>query len=211
MNNLVYRIGIVFISVAVASLLLASLVFPNVWRTPDQRGQRLFDQGEFVEAAATFRDARWRGIAEFRAGNFADAEHCFAQTTGPDSIFNRANCLVMLGKYEEAIEQYDLALKQKPGWPEAENNRSIAIARAAAVKQVGGDAGDQRVGADEIVFDQKGESGKQDTEVDSGEVSSDADFQATWLKRVQTKPAEFLKSKFAYQVQFADQQEPDDE
>lgn len=60
--------------------------------------------------------------------------------------------------------------------------------------------GDQKIGADEITFDKRQNSGGQQTETKSEKPLSDAEMQALWLRRVQTKPAEFLKNKFAYQI-----------
>ena len=67
------------------------------------------------------------------------------------------------------------------------------------VERQGGEMGDQKIGADEIVFDKKKNSGGQDTEIAGEQAVSDATVQAMWLRRVQTKPADFLKAKFAYQ------------
>ena len=41
---------------------------------------------------------------------------------------------------------------------------------------------------------------RQQVEVVTGGELSDAQLQALWLRRVQTKPAEFLRAKFAYQL-----------
>ena len=59
--------------------------------------------------------------------------------------------------------------------------------------------GDQKLGADEITFDKSNNAEGQETEMTGKQPLSDAQMQAMWLRRVQTKPAEFLKSKFAYQ------------
>ena len=206
------RIRIMIATVLLSGgILIATAIDPNFWSAPDQRGQKFFNDGEFDKAAREFVDPSWQGTAWFRAGNFKDAEKAFARSKSPASIFNRANALVFLGKYDAAIEQYDLLLATNPDWEVARTNRAVAVARAEAVKQSGGDAGDQRIGADEIVFDKDGQSGGQDTDVEQGEELSDAGFQATWLKRVQTKPAEFLKAKFAYQHQFGNQSEDEND
>ncbi|HIE98204.1 MAG: hypothetical protein ABGZ53_25045 [Fuerstiella sp.] len=39
----------------------------------------------------------------------------------------------------------------------------------------------------------------------TGQPLSDSAMQALWLRRVQTKPADFLKAKFAYQLATGDQ------
>ena len=63
--------------------------------------------------------------------------------------------------------------------------------------------GDQKLGADEIVYDKDKKSGGAETE-DEGAPMSNADMQAMWLRRVQTKPADFLRAKFAFQLASGD-------
>jgi len=180
-------------------VLLAAISWAGLWFTPDQQGKRHFQRGEYVEAAGTFQDPLWQGMAWYRGGEFEKAAKAFARRDTPEAHFNQGNAWVMNGKYDAAIASYDRALSKRADWKEAQENRDLAIARAKLVEQTGGDMGDQTIGADEIVFDnQKRETG-QDTEVDVEKAASDTNMQALWLKRVQTKPADFLKAKFSYQ------------
>ena len=179
---------------------LGTMAWWSLWFTPDQQGQRLMQRGDFPAAAETFLDPMRQGVAWFRAGEFEKAEQAFARVDSPEAEFNRGNCLIMRGKYPEATEQFDKALKDRPDWEDAKVNREIAVARAKLTEQKGGDMGDQKIGADEIVFDKRKNSGGQQTETEGAQPLSDAAMQALWLRRVQTKPAEFLKNKFAYQA-----------
>ncbi|MGA9578885.1 MAG: hypothetical protein WBV90_14830, partial [Terrimicrobiaceae bacterium] len=59
---------------------------------------------------------------------------------------------------------------------------------------------------DDIVFDQKGsDEHGQPIELAGGEMS-DEEMRATWLRRVQTTPGDFLRAKFAYQAGRTEQQ-----
>ena len=179
---------------------VGAITWSGLWLTPDQQGQRLLNRGEFEAAAESFRDPMRQGSAWFRAGEFEKAEQAFARGVTAEVEFNRGNCLVMRGKYDAAIERFDRALELRPDLEDAKINRAIAVARAKMTEQKGGDMGDQELGADEIVYDKKKDSGGQDTEVREENAMSNAEMQAMWLRRVQTKPAEFLKAKFAYQL-----------
>jgi Ca-activated chloride channel family protein len=94
-------------------------------------------------------------------------------------------------------------LSRCPNWPEAQANRALAEARrqqlAPPDDDAGGTGGQEK--ADEYVFnDRPQQSGdKKDVEVIAGENLSNDQVQALWLRRVQTKPADFLRAKFAYQ------------
>ena len=104
--------------------IIAGVTWTGLWHTPDQQGQRLLKRGEFLAAAAAFHDPMWQGIAWFRAGEFAKAEQAFARMATPEAEFNRGNCLVMLGKYEAAVDRYDRAIELSPDWEDAQINAS---------------------------------------------------------------------------------------
>ena len=178
---------------------LLALSWMGLWLTPDQQGRRLMERESFAEAAETFHDPMWRGVAWYRAGEFEKATQAFARVSSAEAQYNLGNCWVLLGKYEKAVASYDRALQSRPQWKEASENRDLAAARAKLVEQKGGEMGDQKIGADEIVFDKDKKKGGQDTEVAGEQAMSDAAVQAIWLRQVQTKPADFLKAKFAYQ------------
>lgn len=170
----------------------------NLWFTDDQLAFGRYQNQQYAEAAELFHDPIWKGTAWFRTGEFEKADKAFAEVETPQAEYNRGNCLIMLGQYDDAIQRFDRALELKPNWEEAKNNRKIAVLRRDRTKREGGDLGDQKLGADEIRFDKNKKSGGQDTKVESNRLSSQ-EMQALWLRRVQTKPADFLKSKFAYQ------------
>lgn len=180
-------------------LILVAFTWAGVWFSPDQQGRRLFEQSKYGEAAEAFADPRWRGVAWYRAGEFKRAAEAFARLSTPEARYNLGGAQVMLGQYDEAAASYELALKDRPEWKEAQENLELAKARAKLVEKKGGDLGDQRIGADKIVFDKDKRDDGQETEVAGDRASSDAAVQAIWLRQVQTKPADFLKAKFAYQ------------
>ena len=187
-------------SVILAIALVGGIGWTDLWMTKEQQAQRLMDSGEFPAAAEMFRDPMRQGAAWFRAGEFARAERAFTQVATAEAEFNCGNCLVMQGKYELAIARFDRALEWRPNWEDALVNREIAAARAELLKETGGDLGDQKLGADDVVFDENKKPGGQDTQTDGQQPLSDSAMQSLWLRRVQTNPADFLKRKFAYQL-----------
>jgi Ca-activated chloride channel family protein len=186
--------------------------FANLWLTPDQQGERLIERQDYAEAAKHFRDPLWQGVALYRDGHFKEAAAAFARVDSPEAAFDRGNALLMAGKYTDAITSYDHALHRRPDWREATANRDLAEARRKMLKPPKDDAGGTggQLKPDEIVFDdrpkQSGDS--KEVEVVTGGKMSDEQLQALWLRRVQTKPADFLRAKFAYQLSRKQQRKP---
>ena len=177
--------------------------FRNMWLTPDQQGGWLTARQRNVEAAERFRDPVRQGVALYRIGEYEKAAAAFARTDSPEAAFDRGNALVMRGKYDDAIASYDRALARRPAWREAQANRDLALARKQrmAPTATGEEDTGQRAKPDEIVFDDRAKQpGARRTETVAGENLGDEQVQALWLRRVQTKPADFLRAKFAYQL-----------
>lgn len=180
----------------------APLTSPHPWRTADQAGRAAFSHSEFDHAAQTFEQPDWRGAALYRAGNFEVAASYLAGVTGPRASYNRGNALVFLGHYEQAVEAYDQALALRPDWVAASENRAIAASRIRE-EQVGRGT-DGMLGADEIVFDETPGSAGQTIEATGGDELADDELRALWLRGVETRPGDFLRTKFAYQQAVGD-------
>jgi len=174
--------------------------FLDLWLTPDQQGRRLFERGDFAEAAQRFRDPLWRGLACYRAEDWDCAIDGFAQRDTPEASFNLGNAYARSEQYELAVEAYDQALAQRPAWREARENRErvAALIPEEPEPEEESEPGDPSFDPDEIRFDEKGEKGKRG-EVDQMGLS-DEQMGEIWLRGLQTTPAGFLRYKFAFQA-----------
>ncbi|SCY44173.1 tetratricopeptide repeat protein [Desulfoluna spongiiphila] len=178
--------------------------FIGLWLTLDQQGRLLMSRGEYKQAAERFREPMGRGEAYFRDGQFKEAAAAFGQVPSEEGLFNRGNALLMAGKYDAAIASYDGALLARPDWKKAKTNKAIAMARRDSLAPPEGDQGGiggDQLGADDIVFSdrvEKSGGGREET-VEGSAQMSDKELRAIWLRRVQTRPADFLRAKFSYQ------------
>jgi Ca-activated chloride channel family protein len=146
-------------------------------------------------------------VAQYRNGDFEDAAKTFARVPGAVGAFNQGNALLMHGQYEKAIASYDRALGFRENWPEALDNKAIAVARQAKLDASGEDRAEEQADAydpDEIKFDQKGEDQKGRPIELADQSLSNEELRATWLRQVQTTPGDFLRAKFAYQAAHAE-------
>ncbi|WP_069879326.1 tetratricopeptide repeat protein [Bosea sp. BIWAKO-01] len=204
MTRAIARMWTPYAVIAAAALLALAAAAQQVgWRnlflTPDQFGRILLDRGRAAEAARAFRNPLWRGIALFRAGELKEASQAFAASDTAEGAFDQGNALIMLGQYDDAVRRYDRALALRPDWPDAVANREIARIRSERKKVEGGINDDTESKPDQLVFD-KTKKGGEDTTLDAAKAMSDESVRALWLKQVQTRPADFLRVKFAYQL-----------
>jgi Ca-activated chloride channel family protein len=180
---------------------IGTLRNPNFWDGADRRGDALLRQSKFERAAETYIDPMRQGIAFYRAGDFEKAAKAFVRVPDAAGAFNQGDALLMHGAYDQAVAAFDRALGFRPAWKEAEENRALALARRDAIKKQAGKQGAEE-DPDEIVVDlnAKHSERKANSSIE-GNALSDEEVQATWLRRVQTAPGDFLRLKFAYQVQ----------
>ena len=177
----------------------------DFWLTADQQGQRLMDQGAYLQAVGKFTSPEKIGAALFMAGDFESAASVFGRSSSADANYNRGNAYIMLGQYDAAIEAYKKALSKRSDWSEAEQNLQIAILRKQALAPPDDDYGGTggQLEADEIVFDQSGRVNKSSSEqvIDAADQNQGEDaMRAMWLRKVETRPADFLAVRFNYQL-----------
>lgn len=119
----------------VASVLLLCLWLPaapgqaqTLWRRADQVGHQRIEQGNQA----------------YREEKFEQAAESYKLAQGADAEYNLGNALARQGRYPEAIQAYDRALKQQPGMDDAvANKRAVeeAMKRKPPPKNNQGDGG----------------------------------------------------------------------
>ncbi len=182
-----------------------AMEWADLWFTPDQQGQRLMARGQYRQAAEKFTTPERIGAALFQAGDFASAAAVLGRSGSAEALYNTGNAHIMLGEYEAAIETYQKALVKRPDWPEARQNLEIAKLRLQTLTPPDDDYGGTGglLEADEFVFDDTGRVNKSSSEqvIDAADQKlSDEAMRAMWLRKVETRPADFLAIRFNYQL-----------
>ena len=77
-------------------------------------------------AAKVFSDLEWRGVAQYRAGQFEAAAQSFAKS-GPGASYDQGNALARQGAYAAALEAYDMALALRDD-ADAQANMNLLMA-----------------------------------------------------------------------------------
>ncbi|SOY43985.1 VWA domain-containing protein [Cupriavidus taiwanensis] len=174
--------------------------FVDLWLTHDQQGRRAFEQGDFARAATLFDDPMWRGIAQYRAGQYAQAVQSFARVDSAQADYNQGNALARQGQYQQAAARYRQALRRQPQWPAAAAN--LALMEKLLAQQLPKDKPDSDDGEeppdlppDQVKYDAAKPSapGGKSLQV---VLTQDAEM---WIRAIQTTPTDLLQRKFALQ------------
>ncbi len=190
----------VITALAIAALLVVNRgesEFIDLWLTPDQQGRLAYEGLDFPGSAELFESPDWKGVAQFRSGQYVEAADTFARIDSATGFFNRGNAFMRAFEYRKAITAYETAVAEAPDWVEAQDNLELArytldyIERAREQGDTGEESG---IGADDIVYDSESQRGT-DTEV-SRESAVEAQTAEKWMRSVNTETADFLRSRF---------------
>ena len=114
------RFGRLPLSLALAVLALGLGVFAG----PGAFGRLALELGLPGLAAPLIEDPLSRGVALYRAGDYAAADKAFAEA-GRSATFNRGDTLAATGNYALAVAYFDAALFADPSDADARFNREL--------------------------------------------------------------------------------------
>jgi len=202
--------------------------FADLWFTNDQQGQRLYDKGDFFQAAEKYDDLMRRGVSYYRAGEFDKAKSVFALINSPQGYYNLGMAYAETGNLLAAKEAFSQALELYPDYEEAKENleeieKLIPKKKKIQLQEIydtDSKQQEQSQGLDQKE-DKEGDEGQQDGE---GEKSQPGESGSTQqqdkddmmffnedvplskeeakdivLRQLSSDPAVFLKRKFLYQ------------
>jgi Ca-activated chloride channel family protein len=112
----------------------------DLWRTPNQQGQRAFDKGLYEKAAEKFDDTQWKGAAYYKMGHYDDAIKAFQEG---HNFYNLGNALVKKGMLKDALDAYQQAINDNPSNKDATFNKEL-IERELAKQQSQSNTSDQQ-------------------------------------------------------------------
>jgi Ca-activated chloride channel family protein len=96
-----------------------------MWERSDQQAMKALEQHDPKKAATLFEQPEWKGIAQYRAGDYERAQQTFSEIDSPEGHYNRGNALAKLGKYPEAMDSYQAVLTQQPDHGDAQHNLDV--------------------------------------------------------------------------------------
>ncbi len=195
----------------------AAQFWMDLWLTPDQQAQRLFNKGEYKQAAAHYQSPLNRGIAYYYGSEFKLAHSAFMQDGSSQGLYYAASALARQREYiaarkllqqlseQEGLDeklQQDIAhnLKVISGLIDEINQMSKSQADSIDLDQevsieLPDDQPQTAEGADENTNQDK----MIQQQLSAEQILGDPKLAEVWLKRVEADPSRFLQAKFQIQ------------
>ncbi|WP_299813297.1 VWA domain-containing protein [uncultured Roseibium sp.] len=182
------------------------IVRADGWRdwflTPDQQGRLAFEARDFDKAASLFEDPKWKAYVLFRAGRYETSAELYAWQEGSNAAMGEGLSLIRSRKYREAITAFEKAVERDPDNAAAQNNLELAkhILDYIETTREQSDTGEESgMGADDVVFDNHAGRGAQsEAQQPTGEIVPET--AEAWMRTVDTRTGDFLKSRFALEA-----------
>lgn len=166
--------------------------------TPDQQGQRAFDNTDFDTAAARFEDPMWRALALYRDGQYEAAAEAYATLPSAEAAFGEGMARLRNRQYRPGVRAFERALELRSDYPDAERNLMIAQAIVTYVEdaQAQSDTGeDTGIGADDTVMDNESGQGEL-TMIEPETDGPGLESAEQWMRSVETDVSDFLATRF---------------
>ncbi|CAH6853323.1 TPR domain protein in aerotolerance operon [Vibrio chagasii] len=189
----------------------------DLWLTPDQQGQRLLNQQEYLEAAKHFEDPLRKGAAYYYAREFKLAHSTFLQVDSDFGLYNAASALARQREYLAARDLLK-SLNEKPDLdpnlkPDVEHNLAVVNGIVEEVNRTSESQAGTTDGPEESfeLDDDKprtGDGAEEETvaelmlkeTLNANEILGSQELADKWLKRVEADPKYFLRAKFQIQL-----------
>lgn len=189
----------------------------GLWLTPDQQGQRLLNQQEYLEAAKHFQDPLRKGVAYYFAREFKLAHSAFLQTKTDLGVYYSATALARQREYLAArdllkslLEKPDLdsELAEKVEHNLAVFNGIVEEVNRMSESQAGTTDGPEESFELDEDKPRTGDGAEEETvaelmlkeTLNANEILGSQELADKWLKRVEADPKYFLKAKFQIQL-----------
>ncbi|CAH7416886.1 VWA domain-containing protein [Vibrio sp. 070316B] len=189
----------------------------DLWLTPDQQGQRLLNQQEYLEAAKHFEDPLRKGVAYYYAREFKLAHSAFLQVDSDFGLYNAASALARQREYLAARDLLK-SLNDKPDLdsnlkPEVQHNLAVVNGIVEEVNRTSESQAGTTDGPEEsFELDEDkprtGDGAEEETvaelmlkeTLNANEILGSQELADKWLKRVEADPKYFLRAKFQIQL-----------
>lgn len=104
---------------------LNASIWDNLWKTPDQKGEELFQKNDYQQAKEMFQNRDWQAAASYKLGEYETSAELFKESSSADGLYNYGTAQAKLGDFKEALSAYEKVLALDPDHEDAKYNKQL--------------------------------------------------------------------------------------
>ncbi len=104
--------------------ILSASILSDYFQTPDQKGQKYFQDENYELAKDAFINSDWKACAHYKLQEYGQASELFSKET-IDGLYNCGTAKAKSGNLEEALKFYEKVLEMDPEHEDAKFNKQI--------------------------------------------------------------------------------------
>lgn len=102
-------------------------IWDKFWLNKEQRAEKSLKNDNAEAAANMFKKKDWKGVAEYKAGQYKNAVDTLSELDSIEDMYNLGNALAFNGQIEEAIKEYEKVLEKDPKHADAKYNHDLLV------------------------------------------------------------------------------------
>ncbi len=109
-------------------------LWDTLWNNSDQRAMKLYKQDP-ATAAELFNDKQWKAAALYKSRQYQKSIDTLKEVNTADAYYNKGNAYAKLEQTEQAIKEYEKALKLNPEHKDARYNKKLLERKKSSDKK----------------------------------------------------------------------------
>lgn len=176
MKVFAWRASVLLLLVAAGPVSAADIA--DFFKNADQRAVELLENGQAEAASGLFKNPKWQGVSQYRAGSFEDAMRSFSLSDDAMAHYNHGTAAARAGDYNQAVSSLEKAQRLSPDDKRIDKNLEIArklkdLAEQSEQQQNESDSPQDQQQEGEESQDQQDQQSEQQSDEQSGDQSSD--------------------------------------
>lgn len=122
---LVFRRGILVVTLFLIPHGLQASLWDDLWQTRDQQAQHYFHDQDYTKANDLFENTDWKAASNYQLKNYEAAAELFHPNQTADGFYNYGTARAKMGDYKEALQAYQKTLELQPDHEDALYNKKL--------------------------------------------------------------------------------------
>lgn len=120
-----FRRGMTLMVLMVIPYTLQAFSWNDLWKTPDQQAEELFQREDYQQAKELFQNPDWQAAANYKLGDYETASQLLEGNPTVDGLYNYGTARAKMGDFKAALDAYEKVLDLESEHEDALYNKML--------------------------------------------------------------------------------------